>query len=98
MDIETFLKDASSKNIQPCYACYMFFYGINTTKHKKSNIDYINWINQRHKDFEQISRHKHSEKYFNEFIEYLKEYVTKKISRSENGTDSIKGVESVCKV
>ena len=77
MDIETFLKEANSKNIQPYYACYLFLYGQKAVETEKSNIDYVNWINERHRDFEPISKHKYSKKYFHEFIEYLKEYVTK---------------------
>ena len=98
MDIETFLKEASSKNIQPYYACYLFFYGQQVIEPKKSNIDYVNWINERHIDFESISKHKYSKKYFHEFIEYLKEYVTKNKTGEKNGTDSIKGVEPMCKL
>jgi len=51
---------------------------------KESNIDYINWIDQRHRDFTPMAKYLNSGKYFNEFMDYLKRYVTENRKKVTN--------------
>jgi hypothetical protein len=77
MDIETYLDDAQRNQYQPYYACYWFCFDRPMGEFKDSNADYINWIDERHREFSpQAKHHIGSGMYFNEFMAYLKKYVT----------------------
>lgn len=78
MNIETYLDDAQKKQYQPYYACYWFCFDRPMGEFKESNMDYINWIDQRHRDFAPMSKYPNSGKYFYEFMDYLKKYVTER--------------------
>lgn len=83
MDIDTYLDEAQRQQYQPYYACYWFCFDRPMGEFKESNIDYINWIDQRHRDFAPTAKHPHSGKYFYEFMDYLKKYVTEKRTAEE---------------
>ena len=76
IDIDAYLEDAMRKQYQPYYACFCFCFDRPMGEFLRSNAKYINWINQRHRDFTPMAKHLHGEKYFYEFMDYLKKYVT----------------------
>ena len=77
MEIEQFLLDAERKQYQPYYACYLFCFDMPIGEFRESNDNYINWINERHREFRPHAKdHTSSGAYFNEFMTYLKKYVT----------------------
>lgn len=78
MDIEQYLECALRNQYQPYYACYWFCFDRPMGEFKESNMDYILWIDQRHKDFAPMAKYSNSGKYFYEFMDYLKKYVTEK--------------------
>jgi len=74
MDIDAFLAEAKKLQFQQYYACYWFCFNLPMGHFGDSNMDYINWITQRHEDFKPMSKYLYTENYYNEFLEYLKTY------------------------
>jgi len=79
MDIEQFLTDALRNQYQPYYSCYWFCFDRPMGEFKDSNADYIKLIDERHREFKPQAKHHTSRgMYFNDFMVYLKKYVTER--------------------
>ena len=77
IEIEQYLEEAKQNQYQPYYACYWFCLNRPMGEFVQSNADYITWIDARHREFAPRTRHHTSSvAYFNEFVCYLKKYVT----------------------
>ena len=76
--LDAWLEEARKRLFQPWYACYWFFLGQPMGYWEGSNAGYMAWISARHAEFRPMAKYPFSEKYSEEFGEYLKTWVEKR--------------------